>query len=179
MKGSAEVSSFPSSQSKILTHDALANAVETRQRAGQRVVFTNGVFDLIHVGHVRYLEEARALGDALIVAVNADSSVKQFKGDLRPILSEDDRAELIASLACVDYVTIFDTRTPVPLIEQVKPLIYVKGGDYKVEDLPEAVAVAAYGGEVRILSLVGGKSTTNIIAKICRAYPNGADMDSK
>jgi rfaE bifunctional protein nucleotidyltransferase chain/domain len=173
------VSSFPSSSSKILAHDALAAAVSQRQSIGERVVFTNGVFDLLHVGHVRYLEEARALGDALVVAVNADSSVRGFKGDLRPIVSEHDRAELIASLACVDYVTLFSTRTPVPVIELVRPMVYVKGGDYGIDDLPETPVVRGYGGDVQILSLVKGKSTTNIIAKICRAYPNGAEMDSK
>jgi len=173
------VSSFQSSSSKILTHEGLAEVVAKRQASGEKIVFTNGVFDLIHVGHIRYLQEARALGDALIVAVNADSSVRSFKGDLRPIISEDDRAELIASLACVDYVTLFDTRTPVPVIEKVHPLIYAKGGDYRIEDLPEYPVVRGYGGEVKILSLVQGKSTTNLIAKICKAYPNGAEMDTK
>ena len=173
------MSSFQSSSNKILTHEALAAVVAQRQSAGETIVFTNGVFDLLHVGHVRYLEEARGLGDALIVAVNADSSVRSFKGDLRPIVSEDDRAELIASLDCVDYVTLFDTRTPVPVIEQVRPLVYVKGGDYGIDDLPETPVVRGYNGEVKILSLVKGKSTTNIIAKICKAYPNGAEMDAK
>ena len=173
------MSSFRSSQSKLLSQEALAEEVARRQSAGETVVFTNGVFDLLHAGHIRYLEEARALGDALIVAVNADSSVRTFKGDLRPIVGEDDRAELIAALECVDYVTRFDTRTPVPLIEKVRPLVYVKGGDYKPEDLPEAPVVRGYGGRVEILSLVKGKSTTNIIAKICKAYPNGAETDEK
>ncbi len=164
---------------KILTADALADIVGRRQAAGEKIVFTNGVFDLLHVGHARYLAEARALGDGLIVAVNSDASVRGFKGDLRPIVPEDERAELIASLAMVDYVTIFGTRTPVPLIEAIKPAVYVKGGDYKIDELPETPVVRAYGGEVRILSLVAGKSSTNIIARICRAYPDGAKTDDK
>lgn len=151
-------------------HDELARIVHERQGRGERVVFTNGVFDLLHVGHLRYLAEARALGDALLIAVNADSSVKTFKGDLRPIVPEDERAELLDSLRVVDYVTLFDTRTPVPLIEQVRPAIYVKGGDYREEDLPEAPVVRGYGGDVRLLSLVPGRSTTDIIGKICAAY---------
>lgn len=159
---------------KILDLRTLAEVVTRRQAGGERVVFTNGVFDLLHVGHARYLAEARALGDALIVAVNADSSVRSFKGILRPIVPEDERAELVASLAAVDYVVIFDTRTPVPVIEAVRPAVYVKGGDYRVEDLPEADVVFGYGGRVEILSLVAGKSSTNIIARICQAYPNGA-----
>lgn len=155
---------------KRLTADALAAAVAARQARGETVVFTNGVFDLLHVGHVRYLAEARALGDALVVAVNADSSVRQFKGDLRPLVPEDERAELLAALAAVDYVTVFDTRTPVPLLETVRPAVYVKGGDYAVADLPEAPVVRGYGGRVQILSLVPGRSTTDIIAQVCAAY---------
>ncbi len=173
------MSSFPTSSSKILPVEALAAAVDARQAAGERIVFTNGVFDILHVGHARYLAEARRQGDALIVAVNADSSVRQFKGDLRPIVPEDERAELIASLACVDYVVLFDSRTPVPVLERVKPLVYVKGGDYKMDQLPEAPVVSAYGGRVAILQLVAGKSTTNIISRICRAYPAGADEVAK
>src|SRR5580700_10920480 len=110
------LSSPESGTSKIMTPDAVAEVVARRQASGERAVFTNGVFDLLHVGHVRYLAEARALGDALIVAVNSDSSVRGFKGDLRPIVPEDERAELLAALLAVDYVMLFDTRTPAPLI---------------------------------------------------------------
>lgn len=150
----------------IVSHEELARIVGARQARGERVVFTNGVFDLLHTGHVRYLAEARALGDALVVAVNEDASVRGFKGDLRPILPQGERAELLDALRVVDYVTLFGTRTPVPLIEQVHPAVYVKGGDYALEDLPETAAVRAYGGDVRILGLVPGRSTTNIVAKI-------------
>jgi rfaE bifunctional protein nucleotidyltransferase chain/domain len=150
----------------IVSHEELAQIVAERQARGERMVFTNGVFDLLHVGHVRYLTEARALGDALIVAVNEDASVRSFKGDLRPILPQDERAELLDALRVVDYVTLFGTRTPVPLIEQVHPALYVKGGDYARGDLPETPVVLGYGGDVQILSLVPGRSTTTLIAKI-------------
>ncbi len=155
---------------KIESASELAKIAARRQAAGERLVLTNGVFDLLHVGHARYLAEARALGDALIVAVNSNESVRGFKGPLRPIVPLDERMEMLASLACVDYVTPFETRTPVPLIQQVRPSIYAKGGDYTEEDLPEAEVVRGYGGDVRILSLVAGRSTTNIIARVCAAY---------
>lgn len=162
--------SCPSSRDKIKTTEELAALVSARQESGEKIVFTNGVFDILHVGHVRYLAEARALGDGLIIAVNADESVRTFKGDLRPIVPLDERMEMLASLACVDYVTPFSTRTPAPLIEQIRPAIYVKGGDYREADLPEAEVVRGYGGDVQILSLVAGRSSTNIIARICAAY---------
>lgn len=160
----------PSSRDKIVEPDALAAIVAARQAGGEKIVFTNGVFDILHVGHARYLAEARALGDALVVAVNADSSVRSFKGDLRPIVPEDERMEMLGWLACVDYVIKFETRTPVPLLEQIRPALYVKGGDYREEDLPEASVVRGYGGDVKILSLIEGRSTTNIIARVCAAY---------
>ena len=156
--------------SKILGAEALAEIVSARQAAGERVVLTNGVFDLLHVGHARYLAEARALGDALIIAVNSDESVRGFKDPLRPIVPLEERMEMLASLCCVDYVAAFETRTPAPLIELVRPAIYVKGGDYTEADLPEAKVVRGYGGDVQLLSLVAGRSTTNIIARVCAAY---------
>ena len=163
---------FPclSSRDKIKTADELTVLVAGRQKSGEKIVFTNGVFDILHVGHARYLAEARALGDGLLVAVNTDESVRGFKGDLRPVVPLAERMEILAALACVDYVTPFGTRTPVPLIEQVRPAIYAKGGDYREEDLPEAAVVRAYGGSVQLLSLVAGRSSTNIIARICAAY---------
>ena len=159
---------------KIKSAEELAEIVAARQARGERVVLTNGVFDLLHVGHARYLAEARALGDALVVAVNSDESVRGFKDPERPIVPQAERMELLASLACVDYTVGFETRTPVPLIELVRPLIYAKGGDYQTEDLPEAAVVQGYGGEVRILSLVAGRSSTNIIARVCAAYGKDA-----
>jgi len=154
----------------IADHEELERTVARIRGEGRRVVFTNGVFDLLHVGHIRYLQEARATGDCLLVAVNADSSVRSFKGDLRPIVPAAERGEVLDSLRCVDLVTYFDSRTPAPLVERLQPDIYVKGGDYRVEDLPEAAIVRRYGGEVRILVLVPGRSTTDIIGKICAAY---------
>lgn len=158
------------SPEKIVSQTQLAEIVTRRQAAGERIVFTNGVFDILHVGHARYLAEARALGDALVVAVNTDRSVRGIKGDLRPVVSEEERAEMLGWLSCVDYVTFFETPTPVPLIEAVRPLIYAKGGDYRVEDLPETPVVRGYGGDVHILSLIQGRSTTRIIEKIVAAY---------
>lgn len=151
-------------------HEELGEKVRSRQAAGERVVFTNGVFDILHRGHVRYLNQARALGDALIVAVNSDSSVRRLKGKKRPILAENERAELVDALRSVDYVTIFETDAPVPLIAKLQPAIYVKGGDYRIEDLPEAPVVRAYGGEVRLLPFVEGSSTSSIVQRILDRY---------
>lgn len=155
---------------KVKDIEELKDEIAILREDGNIIVFTNGVFDILHSGHVRYLAEARALGDALVVAINTDSSVKANKGDLRPIVPEDERAELVAALECVDFVVKFDTKTPVSLVGAVQPDIYVKGGDYRAEDLPEAVVVGAYGGQVRILSLVAGRSTTNIVQKIIRNH---------
>ena len=161
---------FPLPADKIKDAEELAEIVARRQSAGEKIVLTNGVFDLIHVGHARYLAEARALGDALIVAVNSDASVRGFKDPLRPVVPHAERMELLASLSSVDYVVPFGTRTPVPLVEIVRPLVYAKGGDYTLEDLPEAAVVLGYGGSVQILSLVAGRSTTHLIARVCAAY---------
>ena len=162
--------SFPLSEDKVVGAGELAEIVARRQSAGEKIVLTNGVFDLLHVGHARYLAEARALGDALIVAVNSDESVRGFKDPLRPVVPLAERMELLASLSTVDYVVPFGTRTPVPLIEQVRPFVYAKGGDYQIKDLPEAAVVLGYGGSVQILSLIAGRSTTNLIARVCAAY---------
>lgn len=162
--------SFPSSADKIKSAEELSEIVAARQSAGEKIVLTNGVFDLLHVGHAQYLAEARALGDALIVAVNSDESVRGFKDPLRPVVPLAERMELLAALACVDYAVPFTTRTPVPLIEQVRPLVYAKGGDYALADLPEAAVVLGYGGSVQILSLIAGRSTTSLIARVCAAY---------
>lgn len=147
---------------------------------GMRVVFTNGHFDLLHVGHLRYLQQARALGDVLVVGVNDDATTTRRKGPSRPILPEDERAELLAGLACVDYVAIFSSDTADPAISLLRPDIYVKGGDYALtaederagkQPLPEAATVRGYGGEVRTLPLVPGRSTSqierHIIQRIC------------
>ena len=126
-------------------------------------VFTNGCFDILHVGHVRYLTAARKLGDKLIVGLNSDESVKRLKGESRPINNESDRKEVLLALKAVDEVIIFGEDTASQLIAKVKPDIYVKGGDYTLETLPEAKIVQNYGGKVEFVPLVAGKSTTNII----------------
>ena len=134
---------------------------------GQRVVFTNGCFDLLHVGHVRSLQAARALGEALIVAVNGDASVRALKGPTRPINSEHDRAEVLAALGCVDYVVIFDAERVTELVHAIRPQVYAKGGDYTVEQLnaEERWALGEVGADIHILPLVPGKSTTAMIEK--------------
>ncbi|GLI56064.1 glycerol-3-phosphate cytidylyltransferase [Propionigenium maris DSM 9537] len=151
---------------RILGREEAATLIESLKAQGKKVVFTNGCFDILHVGHLRYLEQAREQGDFLVVGVNSDASVKRLKGPTRPINSELDRAEMLAGLKAVDYTVIFTEDTPVEIIEELKPSIHVKGGDYKKEDLPETEVVERNGGEVRILMLVDGKSTTNVVNKI-------------
>ena len=136
--------------------------------AGARVVFTNGCFDILHAGHVRYLAAARALGDYLILGLNSDASVRRLKGETRPVNDENDRAAVVGALKSVDAVVIFGEDTAEALIDEVRPAVYVKGGDYTRETLPEARIVEAYGGEVAFIPLVAGKSTTNIIERAGR-----------
>jgi rfaE bifunctional protein nucleotidyltransferase chain/domain len=135
---------------------------------GRKLVFTNGCFDLLHTGHVRYLQQARGLGDALLVAVNGDASVRGLKGTGRPLNNEEDRAEVIAALGCVDYVTIFQEGRVTGLLREIRPQVYAKGGDYTVESLnaEESAALTEIGAEVRILPLVEGKSTTKLIERM-------------
>lgn len=140
--------------------------VNLAKEQGKKVVFTNGCFDILHVGHVSYLENAKRQGDILIVGVNSDESTRRLKGPARPINNEKDRACMLSALKSVDYTVIFEEDTPEDLIAYLKPSIHVKGGDYKKEDLPETKIVEAYGGKVVILNFVEGKSTTNIINKI-------------
>lgn len=134
--------------------------------AGRRVVFTNGVFDLIHPGHVRYLRTAKAFGDILIVALNSDDSVRRLKGPGRPILPETERVKIIASLEMTDYVTIFEDDTPLRVIETLLPDVLVKGGDYEIEDIVGRDAVESNGGVVRTVPFVDGSSSSNIVQRI-------------
>lgn len=154
----------------LLSQRDIQKKVKQLQENGKKVVFTNGVFDILHVGHLTYLEEARELGDVLIVGVNSDRSVKTNKGDKRPINSEKNRAEMLLGLKFVDFTVIFDEKTPENLLSLLKPDIHVKGGDYKKEDLPETEIVEKNGGEVKILSFVDNISTTEIINKIIDVY---------
>jgi glycerol-3-phosphate cytidylyltransferase len=150
----------------VLNREDAKNIINNLKKEGKKVVFTNGCFDILHVGHLRYLNEAKECGDILVVGVNSDDSVRRLKGPTRPINNEDDRAEMLCGLKAVDYAVIFTEDTPNNLIGELKPNIHVKGGDYKKEDLPETKIVESYGGEVRILQLVDGKSTTNVVNKI-------------
>lgn len=154
-----------SSSNKILSPEHAARWVRNFQKDGDKIVFTNGCFDILHSGHVRYIEEARKLGDGLIIALNADASVRRLKGSQRPIVPLKDRARVVASLECVDVVTWFTADTPERLIRKIMPMVLVKGGDWDVDTIVGAEFVRSYGGEVRSLSYVGGKSTTNIIEK--------------
>jgi D-beta-D-heptose 7-phosphate kinase / D-beta-D-heptose 1-phosphate adenosyltransferase len=144
----------------------LVTAVAAHRAAGRRIVFTNGCFDVLHRGHVQYLEQAGRLGDVLIVAVNSDDSVRRLKGPERPLNPVEDRAAVLAALSCVDHVVVFSDDTPVDLICLVRPDVYVKGGDYRPEALPEAPLVRALGGEVRILDHVPDRSTSRLISRI-------------
>ncbi len=162
-------------QQKIYAREDLAHEVTRRQQAGERAVFTNGCFDLLHLGHVRYLQEARAQGDFLILALNSDASVRRLKGAGRPLVPEMERAEIMAALSCVDYVTIFSEATAEALVQLLQPAIYVKGGDYAganqqlqpdLQRLPEAPVVLAYGGTVRLIPYLAHHSTSELIATI-------------
>lgn len=163
-------------QKKILTRTELAMDVKQRQQAGERCVFTNGCFDLLHLGHIRYLQEARELGDFLVLGLNSDESVRRFKSPTRPLVPEDERAEIMAALSCIDYVTIFPETTAEALIDLLQPEIYVKGADYvNAQDgqpdttrLPEAKHVLAYNGEMRFIAYLPHHSTTELITKIKR-----------
>jgi D-beta-D-heptose 7-phosphate kinase/D-beta-D-heptose 1-phosphate adenosyltransferase len=154
--------------------DELARLVESHRAQGRRIVFTNGCFDILHRGHVTYLDRAKGLGDVLIVAVNADDSVRRLKGPTRPINSLDDRLLVLEALSCVDHVIAFDTDTPEPLLEVVRPDVFAKGGDYSRESLPEAPLVERLGGTVQILPLVDDRSTTRIIdrARVADGVPS-------
>ena len=149
-----------------LTHNELMIERTRLRSIGEKLVFTNGVFDILHVGHVRYLEQARRLGDALIVAINSDRSVRQLKGADRPLNNENDRAEVLAALRCVNYVTIFDDISPRSLIAQLLPDVLVKGGDYSLDQIHGREEVEAAGGRVVSLPLVEGVSTTEILRRV-------------
>lgn len=150
----------------IIDRDKIADFCQVLRDGGQKVVFTNGCFDILHAGHVRYLNKARSFGDCLVLGLNTDSSVRRIKGPSRPINNELDRAEVVGALKAVDYVVLFDESTAEDLIRQVHPDVYVKGGDYTIETLPEGQIVLGYGGSVELVNLVEGRSTTNVIAKI-------------
>ena len=163
---------------KIYHRSELASRLQQAKADGNIVVTTNGCFDVLHLGHLRYLQAARQLGDLLVVAVNSDSSVRQLKGENRPLVPEAERAEMLAGLECVDYVVIFPELTPIDLLSELKPSIHVKGGDYKLEQLVEKEVVEANGGKIVVGLNVPGKSTTNLIEVICERYKDTDATDT-
>lgn len=151
---------------KIKGKEELRRVVARLKKEGKRIVFTNGCFDLIHVGHTRYLEEAKKLGDILVVAVNSDHSVKVIKGNRRPVIPEEERAEVLAALKCVDFVAIFDEPDPLNIISSLKPDVLVKGGDWSEDAIIGREVVESIGGEVVCIPEVKGASTSSIIDRI-------------
>jgi len=164
-------SSIPRFMGKIVSQNELLKLTAPENRNGRRLVFTNGCFDLLHPGHVRCLAAARELGDILVVAVNSDSSVRQIKGDGRPFVPQNDRAEMLAALASVDYVIIFDEPTPRELIARVRPDVLVKGADWGPDKIVGREEVEAAGGRVISIPIVEGYSTSRLIERIRRANP--------
>ena len=157
-------------KNKLFSLSDLLPVVQSRKGRGEKLVFTNGCFDLIHVGHLRYLEKARCMGDFLVIGLNSDESVRNLKGEGRPFVTEMERAEVLSALVFVDYILIFSDLRPYNLIEKLKPDFHVKGGDYNKEDLPEKPLVEQYGGKVVILEHIQGKSTTFMAEEICRKF---------
>lgn len=157
-------------ESKIYQREELKQALDRLRRDGRKIVFTNGCFDILHVGHVRYLQAAKNMGDVLVLALNSDSSVKSIKGDKRPLIPEMERAIVVAALASVDYVIIFSETTPLSLIEFLRPDVLVKGGDWAEEQVVGRETVAQWGGKVVIIPSIKGASTTNIVGKISKVY---------
>ena len=158
---------------KILDRNTLKNKLEALRKEGKKIAFTNGCFDILHVGHVRYLREAKKAGDILVLALNSDSSVRTIKGEERPLVCEEDRAEVLAALEFIDFITIFPESTPLELINHLKPDILIKGGDWAEDKVVGRDEVKKWGGRVAIIPEVEGKSTTNIVEKIKRVYCSG------
>ena len=157
-------------ETKIKNLDVMASIVEVEKGKGRKVVFTNGCFDLLHAGHVKYLQKARSFGDLLVLGLNSDASVRRLKGEKRPLIGEAERGHILAALDCVDFVVIFDEDTPLRLIEALKPHVLVKGGDYTPDRVVGREIVESYGGRVELVEFVDGKSTTGIIEKILNNY---------
>jgi D-beta-D-heptose 7-phosphate kinase/D-beta-D-heptose 1-phosphate adenosyltransferase len=162
----------PDSDLKIRGRAALRELLDAQRQQGRKIVFTNGCFDLLHVGHVKYLQKARGLGDLLVLGLNSDASIRRLKGENRPLIGQEERAHILAALNCIDYLVIFDEDTPLELIETLRPDILVKGGDYAPEDVVGKQLVEAYGGRLELITFVDGKSTTNIIEKILQQFGN-------
>ncbi len=155
---------------KILDRETLKDKLDELRKKGKKIAFTNGCFDILHVGHVRYLREAKNTADILILALNSDTSVRSIKGEKRPLVCEEERAEVLAALEFIDFVTIFQELTPLELINYLKPDILIKGGDWPEEKVVGREEVKKWGGTVIIIPEVAGKSTTNIVEKIKKVY---------
>jgi len=163
---------------KILTWEVLKREVDRLRGEGKKIAFTNGCFDILHVGHVRYLREARRTGDCLVLALNSDASVRAIKGEKRPLVPEGERAEVVAALDCVDYVTFFAETTPLRLIEFLRPDVLAKGADWPEEAVVGRDAVLSWGGRVVLCPLIEGVSTTNIVARVLQVYGSGAKIET-
>lgn len=150
----------------LIEKENLSDLIKKLRSENKKIVTTNGCFDLLHVGHVRYLQKSKSFGDILIVMLNSDMSVKRLKGDSRPLNNEQDRAEILCALSCVDYVVIFEEDTPRDLLDIIKPDIHTKGGDYTLETLPEADVIIKNNIKLELITFVEGKSTTNLINKM-------------
>ena len=151
---------------QILKRENIRNFIEKLHKSGKTIVVTNGCFDILHVGHVRYLQKTKSFADYSIVLLNSDKSVRSIKGPTRPINNEDDRAEILCALSCVDYVVMFDEDSPATLLDEIKPDVYTKGADYTMETLPEADIMRKNNTKVEFITFVEGKSTTSTIAKM-------------
>ena len=151
---------------KVVARANIEALVKDLRKEGKTVVTTNGCFDILHVGHVRYLQKTKTFADYSVVLLNSDKSVRSLKGPTRPVNNENDRAEILCALSCVDYVVLFDEDSPESLIAQIKPDVHTKGADYTVETLPEAKTIIENGGRIEFISFVEGKSTTSIIEKM-------------
>ena len=155
---------------KIIEREALLNKLDALRKKGKKIAFTNGCFDILHVGHVRYLREAKKTADVLVLALNSDTSVRSIKGEKRPLVPENERAEVLAALEFIDFVTIFPELTPLELINYLKPDVLIKGGDWPEEKVVGREEIKKWGGRVAIIPEIEGKSTTNIVEKIRNLY---------
>ncbi|MGC1401545.1 MAG: D-glycero-beta-D-manno-heptose 1-phosphate adenylyltransferase [Thermodesulfobacteriota bacterium] len=162
-------------KNKIIPRTRIKNLIGDLRNQGQKTVFTNGCFDLLHVGHVRYLQEARTLGNRLIIGLNSDLSVRSIKDPHRPLIPEDQRAEVLAALECIDYITLFNEADPLELIKEIRPDVLVKGADWPMDKIVGADLVHSYGGEVRRVELVPSISTSDIINRILSRYGGRQD----
>lgn len=154
---------------KVVSLKKLQNELASGRKR-KKVVFTNGCFDILHAGHVRYLKKARSLGDVLVVGLNSDSSVRSIKGETRPIVPQRERAEVLSALSCVDYVVLFNDATPIKLIEAIRPDVLAKGADWAAKDIAGGDIVKKNGGKIARITLVKGRSTTNIIRRVLELH---------